>query len=443
MMGIGKNEAVYPKALQNVIGEHLRFVYSSIYPELENDFDSRIIEIFGSKYSGINMGMYTSVAKVLDDAGALNMDRDIDTADPEVVKRYLGVRGVSDVVISFIVNEMKGASTLARVMDRMRKCSAGHRLPKLAAEIPPECTSFEELEEGGLQCCIKAVSKTLQKTEQEVFSALKRIKNAQERLSSLSRLAALYNLIGGDEDEKEAALVMRQEFTQFTNKYKEARNVAMEQVKRTASAHEKNGDRNSLVNSLAKEYNGIEGNDDDEKKATLVKLTDFIRLINDHDIGRDDAINLIKDTAEAYVQTFWDNYKKLKEYHTQNGEHDIVEIEGVRILTIRLERLTILGIPSYATQALGSKNNREYREANTPAWYVGNSEVKLSSKRQVHAIVGGGQTTLQRFLEVLKQRFANQGSNEPVEDTILVGIAMGSRIKTPYTVVYGFYNPHI
>jgi hypothetical protein len=279
MMGIGKNEAVYPKALRKVIGQHLRFVYSSIYPELENDFDSRIIEIFGSKYSGINIGMYALIAKLLDEVGALNMDQDIDAADPEKVKRYLGDRGISNVAISFIVDEMGGASTLARVMDRMRKCSAGRRMPKLAALIPPECTTFEELEDGGLQCCIKAVSKTLQKNEQEVFRALMRIKNAQERLC----------------------------------------------------------DRNRLVNSLAKQYNGIDGNDD-EKKAALVELTDFIRFIKDHNIGQEDAIKLIKNTADAYRQTFWDNCKLLEEYHTQHGKHDIVEIEGVRILTVNSTR---------------------------------------------------------------------------------------------------------
>jgi hypothetical protein len=107
----------------------------------------------------------------------------------------------------------------------------------------------------------------------------------------------------------------------------------------------------------------------------------------------------------------------------------------------RLERTTILGIPSYATVPLGSRNNLEYREANTPAWYVGNSEAQLSSKKKVHSIVGGRNQTLFRFLEALKQRFANQGSNEPVEDTIFVGRA--NTIKTPYTVVYGFYNPHV
>jgi hypothetical protein len=106
----------------------------------------------------------------------------------------------------------------------------------------------------------------------------------------------------------------------------------------------------------------------------------------------------------------------------------------------RLERLTILGMPSYATSALGRRNNEEYREANTPVFFVDDSPEKLKSKRQVHAIVGGSMNTIFQFLEVLKQRFANQGSNEPVEDTKTVG---RGRNKTSYTVVYGFYNPHV
>ena len=101
-----------------------------------------------------------------------------------------------------------------------------------------------------------------------------------------------------------------------------------------------------------------------------------------------------------------------------------------------LDRSTILGIPG----ANGHKNNKEYREANTPAWYIGNSEVKHVSKRQVMKIVGGRKEDLFQFLEELMQRFKNQVSNEPVEETSpLVG---RGRNKTSHLVIYGFYNPH-
>jgi hypothetical protein len=170
---------------------------------------------------------------------------------------------------------------------------------------------------------------------------VKHCASSHDRISSLNRLASFFNVSGDDEEEKEAALKEHQEFKQFICDQNLTSEEAIRLVKRCASAQEMSGerisDRASLVNSLAKQYNGIEGNDD-EKKASLVELTDFMRFIKDHNIGLEDATKLIIDTAEAYVQTFWKHCKLLQEYHTQYEEHDVVEVGGVRILTIRSQR---------------------------------------------------------------------------------------------------------
>jgi hypothetical protein len=102
-----------------------------------------------------------------------------------------------------------------------------------------------------------------------------------------------------------------------------------------------------------------------------------------------------------------------------------------------LDRNTILSIPFYKTAALGSKNNVEYREAHTPAFFVDDSPEKLSSKRQVHAIVGGRTENFMRLLGGLEQRFVDQGSNEPVQEIIK------GRNNTYRAVICGFYNPYV
>ncbi len=99
------------------------------------------------------------------------------------------------------------------------------------------------------------------------------------------------------------------------------------------------------------------------------------------------------------------------------------------------DRTTILSIPMYASATLGGKNNKEYREALTPSFFVGSSEVKLSKFREVQKIVGGRAEHINRFLVELKQRFVNQGSNEPVEG------AFHRSNNTYHTVICGFSNP--
>lgn len=102
-----------------------------------------------------------------------------------------------------------------------------------------------------------------------------------------------------------------------------------------------------------------------------------------------------------------------------------------------LDRHTILSIPFFKTVALGRKNNEEYREAHTPAFFVDDSPEKLSSKNKVHSIVGGRYGNLLRLLGGLEQRFVDQGSNEPVQEIIK------GRNNTYRAVICGFYNPYV
>ena len=277
-----KNDFVYPPELRKLMSRTLVRVYAAVC-EFKPDFESKILDIFGNDNSAIDCGMYSLLSKLLDGLQLLSLDSMVETQlqgdenrerqEEEAVEEILSNKGVNKVYVAFLLSEMK-TCTLDLIMTRMRRFRAAHRLPKLAARIPSECTVFEDLE-GGLQCLIEAISSTLGKSMQRVFDGLMNIKRAQERLS--------------------------------------------------------------LVSILAKEYNGTDG-DDDEKVTAVVEHPDFHQFLVVRQVSKDVAIEIIKDTAEAYLETFWKNYKKLEEYYTQNKDDDVVEIGGEHILTIRCHR---------------------------------------------------------------------------------------------------------
>jgi hypothetical protein len=190
LLGIGKNEAVYNKSLQRIMAKHLLMVYKAVHPTLNIEYESKCIEIFGSKFAGVDIGMYSYIARVMDDAGALNIDKVVNATDPESVRSFLRRRDVSDVIISFIVNEIEGATTLVLFMNRIRKCRAGQRMQCIASQLPNTASSLSDLPDEGMRLLISGLSTTLGQTTDVVLRKLQRMKTAQdnngERLSSLS-----------------------------------------------------------------------------------------------------------------------------------------------------------------------------------------------------------------------------------------------------------------
>jgi|SaaInl74LU_5_DNA_1037368.scaffolds.fasta_scaffold11163_3 hypothetical protein len=80
-----------------------------------------------------------------------------------------------------------------------------------------------------------------------------------------------------------------------------------------------------------------------------------------------------------------------------------------------LRRETILAIPFYGTKAAGALNNKNYKKANMPIFYVGNTPCR--SANAVVRLVGGDTGTVQRVCRALRERFFQQESNEPIQST--------------------------
>ncbi len=82
----------------------------------------------------------------------------------------------------------------------------------------------------------------------------------------------------------------------------------------------------------------------------------------------------------------------------------------------RLERDVVHSIPFYGSHSAGSANNRAYKLANIPGLYIDN--IRYNSTRKIHQIIGGRTTNVCEFVSGLKQRFKEQGSNQPVAGTL-------------------------
>jgi len=81
----------------------------------------------------------------------------------------------------------------------------------------------------------------------------------------------------------------------------------------------------------------------------------------------------------------------------------------------QLERSVILAVPSYSDTAAGIANNKNYKKANTPVFYIDN--VPFKSATAVLRKVKGDRTTVFSVCAALRERFFRQESNEPVEST--------------------------
>jgi len=81
----------------------------------------------------------------------------------------------------------------------------------------------------------------------------------------------------------------------------------------------------------------------------------------------------------------------------------------------QLERSVILDVPSYNGTAAGSANNKNYKKANTPVFYIDN--VPFKSANAVVRKATGDRNTVLSVCAALRERFFRQESNEPVEST--------------------------
>jgi hypothetical protein len=82
----------------------------------------------------------------------------------------------------------------------------------------------------------------------------------------------------------------------------------------------------------------------------------------------------------------------------------------------RLERDVVQSIPFYGSVSAGSANNRAYKLANTPGLYIDN--IRYDSGRKIRQFFGGNNRDFLEFVRGLKQRFREQGSNQPVAGTL-------------------------
>ena len=80
-----------------------------------------------------------------------------------------------------------------------------------------------------------------------------------------------------------------------------------------------------------------------------------------------------------------------------------------------LVRETIMSIPTYSSRAAGNANNKNYKEANIPIFYVGNTP--CTGANAVAREVRMNKQIVCRVCRALKERFFQQESNEPIQST--------------------------
>ncbi|KAL7497240.1 hypothetical protein ACHAWT_005349 [Skeletonema menzelii] len=198
LMGIGKNEVVYPQSLLKIMARNLIGVYRSVSPQLNDMQESCIFAIFGCKQSSIDLKWYNVSAKALDVKGSLNLVAEIGAnATVKEVRSHLTAKGVPSDVIS------------------IRKIRAGHRLHYVASLFPKDVSSLHGLS-NELKCMIKATSSILNKTPDVLFQCLLKIARNQRRNSHMHQLAKLLDDCGDDDDDDGVhALVNCKEFQNY------------------------------------------------------------------------------------------------------------------------------------------------------------------------------------------------------------------------------------
>ena len=107
LMGICKNVKVYHQYVRGYMMETLRLVYSNVY-EFADDYRTFIMDVFGADYAGIDIGMYSHIARLLDAADLLNLDKDytpsLAVSDTDYVTNIIqSVTGMSQSLTDFII----------------------------------------------------------------------------------------------------------------------------------------------------------------------------------------------------------------------------------------------------------------------------------------------------------------------------------------------------
>ena len=305
-MGTCKDRTRFPKYVCDFIHVNLIKVYCNVYPDFNVGFTTRLMDIFGNDYAGIDLSIYSRLAKLLDKSKLLNLDEVVN--DDDNVKhatdddvRYattvMCVRNIlssnqehtwSEIDIDLLVNEL-AASELTLVMTRMKKFRAGARLHYIAAEMP-NVFFFNSLPTH-IKGMIDAVASILGKDPMKILKSLKRIKKAQKkggkRLSLINKLASIYNGHGVDaikkRDLKKLIRLSKDGCTEAD---------AIQMVENTAIAQEGSGERLSLLNKLAAKYNANNG----DVGSIMPNISELVKL---YKCTEEQAIEMVKNTAIA------------------------------------------------------------------------------------------------------------------------------------------------
>ena len=346
-MGTCKDRTRFPKYVCDFIHVNLIKVYCNVYPDFNVGFTTRLMDIFGNDYAGIDLSIYSRLAKLLDKSKLLNLDEVVN--DDDNVKhatdddvRYattvMCVRDIlssnqehtwSEIDIDLLVNELT-ASELTLVMTRMKKFRAGARLHYIAAEMP-NVFFFNSLPTH-IKGMIDAVASILGKDPMKILKSLKRIKKAQKkggkRLSLINKLASIYNGHGVDaikkRDLKKLIRLSKDGCTEAD---------AIQMVENTAAAQVRFGALGGAQSKLASIYNangGSEGNG----SAAVEAHADFVTLTELYGGDSDKAMEIIVKIAEQCDETFWTNYARLKAYIKDPKNNAVVTIEGKNVVVV-------------------------------------------------------------------------------------------------------------
>ena len=295
LMGVCKSERLFPMGIREVMNRHLVEVYS-VFITFKKDFSSQLMSIFGSDFAeGVNLGIYSHLAKVLETHNLLDLDVNpihsypaedvVEDAKPSanndddpVVLHYAGIlvtNGLNEIDIELFKIEMKDI-TIELFMKRIRKFRASARLHGIAALMPSGWATNSNVEiPAHIDSMIEIVRTTLNKSRRAIMASLLRIKAAQvqngERLGALSKLASLYNTRGGSEGNGSVAV----------------------------KAH-----------------------------------ADFITLTKSYGGDRAKAMEVIVKIAEQCDETFWTNYARLKAYIKDPKNNAVVTIEGKNVVVV-------------------------------------------------------------------------------------------------------------
>ena len=84
-MGTCKDRTRFPKYVCDFIHVNLIKVYCNVYPDFNVGFTTQLMDIFGNDYAGIDLSIYSRLAKLLDKSKLLNLD---EVVNDDVLKAY-------------------------------------------------------------------------------------------------------------------------------------------------------------------------------------------------------------------------------------------------------------------------------------------------------------------------------------------------------------------